>query len=485
MDTAQQEIAALERIVGPQGASPLFARLADLYLAAGRPKDALRVCDAGLAYFPFYSTGHFVKGRTLIALEMMNEARRELEFVRDWLPTNPTIWSYLDSLPVSDDQTLALAPETEAPTETVYEEPAFAPASITTEDQTTPGSFFSAITEATPPEAAADTVSTPASPAEENVFGLPSEAPAGGFGGFGGGGTAEEAPQSFGGFGGFGGLAESPAPAEQEPETASPSSAGFSGFGEAAGEATETTDTGFHTQEEPVVSYEETVTSALGEGAPGFVPSSGAEAQEVSFEAYTDRLRLDLGPTGLISLEQFLEGDGIVPNEVSRPGGFDFGDIAAPESLPEPEAPVQETPASFGGLDFSGLPTADEPAAPPPAPAAEEGGFSGPGFEGPPVPEAPSSSSDTSIEGLTEKLQGAKKITPVIDFSSKTSSDSNENTMVSSGFVTPTLAEIYAKQGWYDDAIKAYRTLSKTKPADREKYEARIAELEEQKKKQE
>jgi hypothetical protein len=56
--------------------------------------------------------------------------------------------------------------------------------------------------------------------------------------------------------------------------------------------------------------------------------------------------------------------------------------------------------------------------------------------------------------------------------------------MAGSSFVTPTLAEIYAKQGWFDDAIKAYRTLAKTKPAEREKYEERIAELEEEKKKQ-
>jgi cytochrome c-type biogenesis protein CcmH/NrfG len=51
------------------------------------------------------------------------------------------------------------------------------------------------------------------------------------------------------------------------------------------------------------------------------------------------------------------------------------------------------------------------------------------------------------------------------------------------GFVTPTLAEIYAKQGWFDDAIKAYRTLARSKPAEKERYEKRIAELEELKKK--
>ncbi|MEK6651240.1 MAG: hypothetical protein AABY75_09695, partial [Bacteroidota bacterium] len=421
MDTAQQEIAALERIVGPQGASPLFARLADLYLAAGRPKDALRVCDAGLAYFPFYSTGHFVKGRTLIALEMTNEARRELEFVRDWLPTNPTIWAYLDSLPVSDDQTFALAEETEAPAEAAYEEPAFAsaPASITPEEQAAPGGFFSAITEETPPEAAADTVSPSTSPTEENVFGLPSEAPAGGFGGFGGSGSAEESPQSFGGFGGFGGVTEAPTPTDQEPETTPSASVGFSGFGEAAGEVTEATDAGFQAQEEPVATYEETVTNALDEGAPGFVPTSGAEAPESPFEVYADRLRLDLGPMSLISLDQFLEGDGIVPTgapdgpsgfsaestdqaplvesaiaEEPASEGFSFGDRTTPEP---------ETPASFGGLDFNGLPTADEAAAPSPAPAVDEGEFSGPAFEGPPM-----TSSDTSIEGLTEKLQSAK-----------------------------------------------------------------------------
>jgi cytochrome c-type biogenesis protein CcmH/NrfG len=50
--------------------------------------------------------------------------------------------------------------------------------------------------------------------------------------------------------------------------------------------------------------------------------------------------------------------------------------------------------------------------------------------------------------------------------------------------VTPTLAEIYVKQGWYDDAIKAYRTLAANKPGEREKFDRRIAEIEEMKKQQ-
>ena len=94
-----------------------------------------------------------------------------------------------------------------------------------------------------------------------------------------------------------------------------------------------------------------------------------------------------------------------------------------------------------------------------------------------PKPVAPSETN--KIEELTEKLQGAKKITPVINFAQKeTPTDSDEEAPSSVGFVTPTLAEIYAKQGWYDDAIKAYKTLSRNKPAERERFEQRVAELE-------
>ena len=475
MDTAQQEISALERLVGPQGASPLFARLADVYLSAGRPKDALRVCDAGLAHFPFYSTGHFVKGRALIALDMTNEARRELEFVRDWLPANPTIWSYLDSLPISEDQLLTPEAEAEPVAAAAIEAPESQPnvaSPIATEQ---PGGFFSAITESEAPTAAADTSAPLAAPAEENVFGLPSEAPqdAGGFGG----GTAEEAPQAFSGFGGFGEPTETAAQEE---------------FSQPA-------------VEEPVASFEETVTSAMSGEASGFGSTAAPEISDSTFDGYADRMRLELGPTGIITLEQFLEGDGTVPPDAPAGfGSFDGGTAAETpqvpvmtaepvtesfglDSFPSTETSSEPTPAAteeaisdFSGPDFSGLTAVEETPSALPAeevPATDDGGFAGPAFEGPPA--------DTTIEGLTEKLQNAKKITPVIDFSTKTSTESGENPMVSSGFVTPTLAEIYAKQGWFDDAIKAYRALAKTKPAERDKFEARIAELEEEKKKQE
>lgn len=87
------------------------------------------------------------------------------------------------------------------------------------------------------------------------------------------------------------------------------------------------------------------------------------------------------------------------------------------------------------------------------------------------------------IEELAEKLKSAPRITPIIDIAEKkVIPPSEEDTPASTEFVTPTLAEIYAKQGWYDDAITAYKTLARIKPAERERFEKRVQELEQLKK---
>jgi hypothetical protein len=149
-------------------------------------------------------------------------------------------------------------------------------------------------------------------------------------------------------------------------------------------------------------------------------PSIVAPGEE-SFEAFSTRMRTELTGENTTSLEDYL-GSPLVEG--------------VPESAPpEPTPPVSE-----------------------PTPAVDQ------------------------IEDLAEKLQTVKKITPVINLATKaTITASEEDTAASTGFVTPTLAEIYAKQGWFDDAIKAYRTLCITKPAEKERFERRIAELEEQK----
>jgi hypothetical protein len=170
-----------------------------------------------------------------------------------------------------------------------------------------------------------------------------------------------------------------------------------------------------------------------------------------------------------------------------------------PSGIPSPESRGEEHGGGFGfqGPDFVFSGPADEDTFDKYAlrMRAELSGentmvledyYSGrePVVEAPREPAVFPSPKKDKIEELTEKLQSAKRITPVINIAQKTTTAASEkDTPTSTGFVTPTLAEIYAKQGWYDDAIRAYRTLAVTKPADKERFERRIGELEDLKKK--
>lgn len=486
MSNLQQHISSLERLVGDQPRSPLFARLASLYIEAGRPKDALRICDEGLAGFPFYSTGHFIKGKALIALNMKNEARREFEFVRDWLPTNPTVADLLEGLSASDEDILTESPVSAAadPVAVVEERPSIPAPSEPAESAPEAGGMAMF-------DRAPDSAAPPAPSEESNVFGLSSVAPTV---------TPEDMPSteaeasrsSFGTMDGFGATDEA-TPMPAEPVPAAPSFDAETAFG----------------------------------GALGTMESAPA-----SYDEFAARMREELGQGGTQSLEEFLTSDSVLeapeasveptmevaqpePRSEERFGAFEtaaepevtipsFEEKTTEEAPPQPtftdpfaafagpgadetplqasqESPVAESP-SFEGPDFSALnfPAASpvpQESTPEAAPTESSGGFTGPSLE------ESSPATDNKIEAFAEKLQDAGKITPVIDFSTKMSSESTGDAAVNAGFVTPTLAEIYAKQGWFDDAINAYKTLARTRPADKEKFDQRIAELEEEKKK--
>ncbi len=376
----QQKVAALEKKVGGGGKSPLFAQLASYYLQAGKVKEALQLCDTGLAAFPHYSTGHLVKGKTLLALKMNAEARREFEIVQEFLPGNETVAFILSNIQPGEGESLttpAAEPASFEPTSTAPPIPAEPTA---TQGETSPATIFDTVAPeppvAAPPEEAA--------PAPASFF----EAVA----------TSPEAAEDPFGFGG-GTVAET-APPPQVP----------------AQEESVNPFEGFPTQPEPATTEAVPSSDIFGIGAQQEAAPQ-AVSEEESFEAFSNRMKGELGGENSMTLEEYLQ----------------------PSSTDQP-AEQQQTP---------------------PEPSGE------------------------TIEDLAEKLQSAKKITPVINLSTKTTSPASEaDTPASTGFVTPTLAEIYAKQGWYDDAIKAYRTLCINKPAEKDRFEKRITELEELKKQQ-
>ncbi|HEY6951674.1 MAG TPA: hypothetical protein VI758_04660 [Bacteroidota bacterium] len=385
-EVQQQKIAALEKKVGTGGKSPLFAQLASFYLQRGKAKEALKLCDDGLAVFPHYTTGHLVKGKVLLALKMNAEARREFEIVQEFLPANETVAFILSNIQPGDGETL-----TASPPEPVASEPVTAGQPVAPE-----------IAEAVAPEEPLQEAPSGSAPGEESMI-----VPAGDESAASANVTESvaEPPQDADDVFGFGSGAVQP-PVEAVPV-----------------EADRNPFEGFPSQPEPEVAAEGGPILEKQEAENTFdIPVQPPEAPvvtrgEETFETYAARIRQELGGgENTMSLDEYL------------------GSAENDQALPH-----QDSPGTSG----------------------------------------------ETIENLAEKLQSAKKITPVINLATKATIPMSEaDTPASTGFVTPTLAEIYAKQGWYDDAIKAYRTLTITKPAERERFEKRIAELEELKKQQ-
>lgn len=86
IETKTEHIDQLEKHLSEHPTSPLFARLANIYLENGKAEKALEVCDRGLDQFPFYVTGHLIKGKTLASLGRNAEASLELQMVVDFYP---------------------------------------------------------------------------------------------------------------------------------------------------------------------------------------------------------------------------------------------------------------------------------------------------------------------------------------------------------------------------------------------------------------
>lgn len=412
-----QQVKVLEQHLAAYPGSPLFAQLASYYLAEGKTREALTLCDNGLAYHPLYTTGHLVKAKVLAALHMYAEARRELELVKEFFPTNRVVNDLLTSLPETEEVSFAPTEASQAST----------PEPESEREILSESSFTPSPTEETAVETPA--VEEPASPFDQLHTMVPPEnigQPSSDI-------LAAESPEDA-----FSQLQATETPAAetsstdpfgvgtQSPEEASGGIEAFQQLAEPAippGETTqqqEESPFAAHFPEEPPFPFTDTQQE---EPPTAATPPVGGFPEEESFDHYAQRMRLELaGSENTMNIEEYLGTQAETQTETSSP-------FEAPPLSTEPPAPEK---------------------------------------------------TKSEIEEIAEKLQGARKITPIINLADKTPHTVSEaETPASTGFVTPTLAEIYAKQGWYDDAIKAYRTLIITKPAERERFEKRIKELEE------
>lgn len=483
-DSIQDRIAALEQQLAAQPKSPMFTRLAGYYLEVGRAKDALRVCDAGLALYPFYTTAHLIKGKALVALQMKAEARHEFEVVHEMLPWNEAVEHLLSGLePASAEAAAASAVTTvEESTDThetvkvVKPPPKTEPVEAAAEELVAEEPTTVQETPAAESEPAAEMVAE--EPAAVEPEAAPEEA------------VAEEMPaveeEQFAQEDAFGEIVE----AEPQAETMQEEQV-----------AEETQEQSTEMVEEPMaeemteeaVAPEETVEEVPTEDPFGLAaeesqaeapaeetPVEEAQPEEEAASATEDTFAANFGELQTETEEPPQEATE-EPSMVAEQSDDPFG--LAQETA---EAPAEESVQGFeAGESFEQFSERmqAELAGTENTLSLEEYLSSGnseqpdnPGEQGNP---------GNSIEDITEKLQTAKKITPVINLSSKTPVTPNQaDAPAGSSFVTPTLAEIYAKQGWFDDAIKAYKTLAANKPAEKDRFEKRIKELEEQKKQQ-
>ena len=496
-DPAQDRIASLEQRLAKNPSSPLFARLADCYLQAGRANDALRLCDDGLAHFPFYATAHLVKADALMQLGMKAEARHAYEVVHELMPTNQSVSALLATAEpegLQEAQTITVEEEHAEPAR--FEEPVAEHVQEEAVAEHHPEAVEQP--EAPAPDDQALVVEEPVAPIEEIIAASPApfeEPPAL---------QAEELP---------------PEPAAEEPQQPAEESL----------QQPEQDAFGFGEQPAPPQPEEPSAADKLGLFAE---PEPQQEYANFDFGAPPEQ---PVAPAA----------------DLNAFGGPEVEEVHAPAIAPEPEAPAQEPPAlELPSLETEAAPApAGEPAPPSsedqssewfeafsqlqqpaetasgaapetPTAAEEENPFAVFGTEASPTAVEgepyddfaarvrmeqfgtedtlsleeylgqtsvgePPASPDNNIGEIAEKLKSTPRITPpVINFSEKASRSSAEaEAGGGSGFVTPTLAEIYVKQGWFDDAIKAYRALAANKPAEKEKFEQRIAEIEEMKKK--
>lgn len=81
------DIAALERHIAANPASPMFARLASLYIDGNRPAQALKLCLQGIKLHPDYPTGLLMIARAQIMLRQYSDARQTLQNLLRILPS--------------------------------------------------------------------------------------------------------------------------------------------------------------------------------------------------------------------------------------------------------------------------------------------------------------------------------------------------------------------------------------------------------------
>ncbi len=104
MDLSEFDIDFLSQKLSDNPQSPLFARLADLYLSKNQSAEALKLCEAGVQVYSSYATGYVILGKCYAALNENSKARLAFAQALHFSPFNQVARKLLDELPSTSEE---------------------------------------------------------------------------------------------------------------------------------------------------------------------------------------------------------------------------------------------------------------------------------------------------------------------------------------------------------------------------------------------
>lgn len=104
MDLSEFDIDFLSQKLSDNPQSPLFARLADLYLIKKQSSEALKLCEAGVQTYPSYATGYVILGKCYLALNENSKARLAFTQALQLSPFNQLARKFLSEIPHTVDE---------------------------------------------------------------------------------------------------------------------------------------------------------------------------------------------------------------------------------------------------------------------------------------------------------------------------------------------------------------------------------------------
>ncbi len=106
MELEEFDIEFLAQKMSDNPQSPLFARLADLYISKEQTVEAIKLTEEGIKLFPNYCAGFIVLGKAHLALKEFSQAISAFEKALELSPFNQTVAKLIQSVPnKSDDST--------------------------------------------------------------------------------------------------------------------------------------------------------------------------------------------------------------------------------------------------------------------------------------------------------------------------------------------------------------------------------------------